>query len=188
MRPSLALALAALLALSACEPSSDSAPAPSWQEFTPEGGGFSVLLPGTPGRETQSDTSSLGVIDTIRFELPCEGDPLSYGVQYTDMPPAVLGLLRSVQNLLVARQRKLAYDLDATLLGEVENIVLGEYPGQHFKLELPDGSLGTYRIFYVGHRLYQLSVRTHADEVGAEEVSRFLDSFKLGASSDPVPG
>jgi hypothetical protein len=188
MRPSLALALAALLALSACEPSTDSEPAPGWQEFMPEGGGFSVLMPGTPVRETQSDTSSFGAIDTIIFELPREGDPLSYRVQYTDMPPAVLGLLRSVQTLLVARQKKLAYDLNATLLGEVEYIFLGEYPGQHFKLKLPDGSLGTYRIFYVDHRLYQLSVRTHADGVGAEQVSRFLDSFKLGDSSDPVAG
>jgi hypothetical protein len=154
----------------------------------PEGGGFSVLLPGTPGREIQSDTSSFGAIDTIRFELAREGDSLSYGLQYTDLPPAILGLLRSVQNVLVARQRKLAYDLDATLLGEVENIVLEEYPGQHFKLELPDGFVGTYRIFYVDHRLYQLSVLTHADGAGAEEVSRFLDSFKLGGSSDPVAG
>jgi hypothetical protein len=179
MKPSLALALAALLALGACEPSTDSEPTPSWQEFMPEGGGFSVLMPGTPGRETESDDSSFGAIETVRFELAREEDPLSYGVQYTDMPPAILGLLRGVQTLLVARQRKLAYDLDATLLGEVENIVLGEYPGKHFKLELPDGSVGSYRIFYVDHRLYQLSVRTHTDRVGAEEVSRFLDSFKL---------
>jgi hypothetical protein len=188
MRFSLTFALAALLALGACEPSTDSEPIPSWQEFMPEDGGFSVLLPGTPGRETQSDASSFGAIDTIRFELAREGDPLSYEVQYTDMPPAILGLLRGVHTLLVARQRKLAYDLDATLLGEVESIVLDEYQGQHFKLELPDGSVGTYRIFYVDHRLYQLSVWTHADGAGAEQVSRFLGSFKLSGSSDPVAG
>jgi hypothetical protein len=88
----------------------------------------------------------------------------------------------------VARQKKLAHDLNATLLGEVENIVLDGYQGKHFKLELPDGSVGTYRIFYVDHRLYQLSVLTQPDGMAAEEVSRFLDSFKLGGSSDPVAG
>ena len=188
MRSSLAFTLAVLLALSACEPRTDSEPALSWQKFMPEAGGFSVFLPGTPGRETESDTSSFGAIDTIRFELAREGDPFSYAVQYTDLPPAILGLLRSVQNVLVARHKKLAYDLKATQLGRVESVVLDQYPGKHFQLELPDGFVGTYRIFYVEHRLYQLSVVTPADDVAAGEVSRFLDSFELGGSSDPAPG
>ena len=122
MKRSLALALAVLLALGACKPSTDSEPAPSWQEFMPEGGGFSVLLPGTPSRESESDTSSFGAIDTVRFvDLVHVVDGLEHvqGMVSTclaDVPPPVRGLvgMRLIAENCIKHIRPCIYDARET--------------------------------------------------------------------------
>ena len=108
----------------------------------------------------------------------CDGDPIAYAIRYMDVPPFILSLLQGVSNLLLATQRGLASQNEATLLGEVEKISLDGHPGRHFELQLPDGTVQSYRIFYVAPRIYQMSAHRLADGVSPEAVSRFLESFR----------
>ncbi len=175
MRAHLTLAFVALVGLGGCQPSDDPAPsAATWLELRPEGGHFSVLMPGTPSQRTES----AGQTESIIFELRREGDPIAYAIRYMDVPPFILSLLQGVSNLLQATQIGIARVNEATLLGETEKITLDGHPGRHFELQLPDGTVQSYRIFYVAPRMYQLSVHALADGVSPEAVSRFLESFR----------
>ena len=178
MRAPLTLAFVALLGLGGCQPSDDLAPsAATWLELRPEGGHFSVLMPGTPSQRTESRPTPWGQVESVIFELRREGDPIAYAIRYTELAPLVISVLQGVSNLLQATQIGIARVNEATLLGEAEKITLDGHPGRHFELQLPDGTIQSYRIFYVAPRMYQLSVHALADGVSPEAVSRFLESF-----------
>lgn len=61
-------------------PSPTAPEAVDWQQFTSREGGFSVLLPGEPQRET---TSAGTVMETITFR--CQGDAMEFKVSYHDL-------------------------------------------------------------------------------------------------------
>ncbi len=171
------LAMAMFVSLAGCQRAHESGAAQDWKAFAPEGEGFSVLLPGTPIGETESQASALGVVESAWFDLEREGDKLAYRVRYDDYPPAIFGLFDGSQ-LLYARQKRIEHVVEGKIVDE-EAISIDEYEGKQFTIELPDEKLGLYRIFLIDQRIYQLTVKAAPQDISAGEVSQFLDSFKL---------
>ena len=171
------LAIAMFVSLAGCQRAHESGAAQDWKAFAPEGEGFSVLLPGTPIGETESQASALGVVESAWFDLEREGDKLAYRVRYDDYPPAIFGLFDGSQ-LLYARQKRIEYLVEGKIVDE-EAIFIDEYAGKQFTIELPDEMLGLYRIFLIDQRMYQLTVKAAPEDISAGEVSQFMDSFKL---------
>jgi len=166
------LALAMFVSLPGCQQA-----AQDWKTFSPEGEGFSVLLPGTPTGETESQASALGVVESAWFDLEREGDKLAYRVRYDDYPPGLLGLLNGSQ-LLFARQKRIEYLAEGKIVDE-EVIAIDEHEGKQFTIELPNEKIGLYRIYLIDQRMYQLTVKAAPGDISAGEVSQFLDSFEL---------
>jgi hypothetical protein len=177
MKPICALVVTALVSLGGCQQGADSQSDSGWQDFAPEGKGFSVLMPGTPTEETSSEATVFGMMDTSLFEVQPEGDKLTYTIRYDNYPPGIRAI-GNVPQLVYARQKRLEYDVQGKELS-AGDISLGEHPGRQVSLELPDGSIGIYRIFLVEHRMYQVGVQAPEEETSAEEISKFLDSFQL---------
>jgi len=71
---------AAVVLLGGCQ----SAKGQTWNEFAPEGQGFSVSLPGIPTRESLESQNRLGAMNGHRFTLQQEGEKLSYRIEYFD--------------------------------------------------------------------------------------------------------
>ncbi len=177
MRGFCAVVGTALLILGGCQQSTPSGPGPDWQEFAPEGRGFSILFPGTPSEETTRYPTAFGVIDTAWFKLEPEGEKLSYSVRYDSYPPMVLAL-GNVSQLILARSKTFEHEIQGKTIDE-EDVFLDDHTGKQLTIELPDGKLGIYRIFLIDQRMYQLGVKAAPEDASAKEISTFLDSLKL---------
>ena len=173
-----AAAIAGLLVLGGCQQNTQSQAAVDWQEFAPGGRGFSVLLPGTPTEESTSEATAFGVIDSAWFKLEPEGEKLAYGVRYDNYPPPVLALLGDASTLIFARHKRLERVVEGETIDE-EDVFIGDYAGKQVTLELSDGRLGIYRIFLIDQEMYQLGVKAAPEDASAQEITRFLESFKL---------
>jgi hypothetical protein len=164
-------------ALSACAP----ADATPWATFSPEGGAFTVAMPGTPEREQQFAQNESGTVDTrvytllldrggffkvVDLALPANVDVKAGADAVLDS--AVVGVVDSASARLVSRQK----------------IFVSNRPGRQVEAEVPESAVpggGTLkaRIYLVGPRLYELvAVVPKADAAGSAP-ARFLDSFEL---------
>ncbi len=150
----------------------------AWTEFKSEEGGFSILMPGTPTEETQTQETELGGIDVHMFTY--EEDDVAYMIGYNVLPAAILeaspadpmldgacdGQVSSVNGTEVSRQE----------------ITLGAYPGRDLEIRVDntDGITTLHsRIFLVEDKLYQVMVVGRDGQSAAADTTKFLDSFKL---------
>jgi hypothetical protein len=152
----------------------------AWREFSPEGGGFALLLPGTPTEDSDVVETKIGKLTNRMFVLQ-DGGRL-YIASYAEFPqpvadPAVIKrMLDSGRDQALARSK-------ARLVSEKE-ITLGGHFGRAV-VAAADAALIRARFYWVGQRLYQTVLLTsvgrspaaaRADESAA---AKFFESFKL---------
>ena len=150
----------------------------TWTEFSSADGAFSVLMPGTPTEETQTEDTDLGPIDVHLFTF--EKGEVAYLVGYNVFPAAVVEAATPAVLLDSARDGQVE-TVKGTLVSETE-ITLGTYPGRDLEIQV-EGSDGTSslrsRLFMVGDRLYQLVVGGPKGQSTSADTIKFLDSFEL---------
>ena len=155
----------------------------NWKEYAPPGGGFSVLIPGVPRRQTRQ--MPLGNGQTIPSHIHLGSWFAEYGIIYTDFPFTVPGP-EAAKRILDNAAKGAAAKLNAELL-HISEVTLDGRLGIALEEKLPDGRIMRARLYLDGSRLYQVAVTT-PDEKGApasavkfnEEIAtKFLDSFKL---------
>jgi hypothetical protein len=154
----------------------------AWQEFTSEEGGFAVLMPSEPVEQTQP-ASTPDSTENHMF-MARHGETAAFGVAYTDLPEDLASVEpEAMQGILdMGRDGALA-SMGGTLLAE-EVISLEGFPGRHIEFELPEerfpgGGQGVLRVYLVGSRVYQVLALAVRDYLVAEDVDRFLSSFRL---------
>ena len=163
------------------------ADAHNWEEYVPPGEGFSVLMPGTPRRQTQR--MPLGEGQTTPLHIHSLNTATAeYGVIYADYPITVTGP-EMAKRILDDGAKGAVEAVNAELL-HVAETTLGGRPGRALKEKLPDGKIMRVRLYLDGSRLYQVAITT-PDERGApasavkfheETATKFLDSFKLNGT------
>ena len=148
----------------------------TWKEFSSKEGRFSVLVPGTPSEQTQNLDTGVGAIDLHFFIV--EQDGFQYLVSYNDYPDAMVREADADKVLDGARDGVVA-NVQGRLLNEVK-VWLADYPGRELRIRIPEGrqTMRT-RLYFVGNRLYQVGVLSAEDSAAADEISKFLNSFKL---------
>src|SRR5262249_46606856 len=57
------------------------------------------------------------------------------------------------------------------------------YPGKMLQIDLQKGGMAEARVFATRRRVYVASVQVPARDAESGEISRFLDSFKLGSAA-----
>jgi hypothetical protein len=152
----------------------------SWTEFSSTDGAFSVLMPGTPTEQTQTQDTDWGPIEVHMFTVE-QGD-VAYLVGYNVFPAAVIQAVSPAQLLDSARDGQVE-TVKGTLLSE-EVITLDANPGRDLEIQV-EGEDGTSslrsRLFLVGDRLYQLVVAGPKGQSTSSNTIKFLDSFELVA-------
>jgi hypothetical protein len=150
----------------------------AWSEFSSVDGAFSVLMPGTPTEQTQSQDTDLGAIEVHSFTFEQGG--VAYLVGYNDLPAAVLEAVTPAVILDSACGGQVE-KVNGTLLNK-EEIMLGTYPGRDLEIQIQD-STGTSslrsRTFLIRDRLYQVMVVGPKGQITSPDTTKFLDSFKL---------
>jgi len=149
-----------------------------WTEFKSEEGGFSILMPGAPTEETQTQATELGDIDIHMFTY--EEKDVAYIVGYNLLPAAILEL-SSADPMLDGACEGQVSSVNGTEVSR-QTISLGAYPGRELEIRVDDAdgikTLHT-RIYLVEDKLYQVLVVGGEDQSGAEDTIKFLDAFKL---------
>lgn len=142
----------------------------NWKKFSSETGGFSVLMPGTPTEDTQTDKTDDGeTFDQHFFTLSQpQGDYLVAYSDFTEEEVRVLGADKILEAMSTELQG------DATQVLSQSTISLQGHPGRVFKYKDSDGSINNTQMFLVKGRLFLLSARA-----SDANVKRFFDSFSL---------
>lgn len=153
---------------------------PPLQEFKSEVGGFSVRVPTALKEVTQTvESPTAGPIDAHVFSGAYGS--VNYGIVYSDMPTEVISKSDPEQILDGSRNGAVS-NVNGKLVLETK-VHLEAYPGRQLVVDVrtSDGRDRTVmlRIFLVGSRLYQVLVMAPKGVVSSDEMTTFLDSFKL---------
>ncbi len=140
-----------------------------WEEYSSPEGGFSVLMPGPPTKESHEQKTRQGV---ITFNAVVANRPhASYLAAWADVPPGLpIDLDAFLKSLVLQYQGTVQQKREVELAGR---------PGLAFVLKTnnPQGQV-VGRVYHVKDRLYQLLVVGH--EAGRPaEAEKFFDTFKL---------
>ncbi len=159
--------------------------AAGWQEFTPTGGGFTVLVPGKP-TETRLQ-------EEVQYELRLPGEKADLKFGYVDPPPAspeVKG--KTPEQLVEAFAQEAGPNVKAgqmRLLSEKKLLLAGRAPGREYLLQdIRKGQFVRFRFYVVpGPRIYLLGVSSPTRQaVEGTAAERFFGSFRLTAGG-PTP-
>ena len=122
-------------------------------------------MPGTPTSQTRNQTGLTTHADTV------DVGNCGYVVTYADVPPGPPRDLDNVEKGVVnAANGELIQSKTMTIEGK---------PGLEFSFKFPGKGTGAERVFDADNRLYQLIVIGPNVDVGAEDVQKFFNSFKL---------
>ena len=133
-------------------------------------------MPGNPTYQKITTNTPLGPIDLNTYTLI--GNTATYTVAYSDYSDSMVKL-SSPESILDSGRDSAVASVQGKLLGELI-IMLDNYPGREFRVESVDGkSTFTARAYLVSHRLYQILIVTPKQDSFSNDVTKFLDSFKL---------
>lgn len=154
--------------------------ATSWQPFSSEEGGFSVMMPGEPQKSLQKLGNAFVEYDMNIYLAGYNTDGPWYLVGYADYPEQITSQF-TPQKILddeVAAMRN-----DAKVV-RVKDITFDGYPGRELEVESQedDGSIlvkQRQRLYIINNRFYMLQVSWIADGTPQENIDTFMDSFEL---------
>lgn len=138
-----------------------------WEEFAPEGGGFSMLFPTKPV-ETITEKSNYTM-----HSFATTAGRATYVVSYTDYKQIKLASAA----FLNANRDRFNKGLQATLVSSREITVDG-HTGIEFTSENPAANIRS-QLFLIGKRMFQTASVVFRDVDQTREVNRFFNSFKF---------
>ena len=156
-----------LLVLSSAVAAQEEAP-PPWARFEPEGGGFSVLMPGKP-KETIDKRPT--------FTLHSFTVTMGRGTYVASYSDYTIDSELDPKTALIKNRDKFNKRFEAALLSSREITVDG-HTGLEFASESPAVNLKS-QLFLVGNRLYQTVTMVFKDVDETRNVDRFFASFKF---------
>lgn len=156
----------------------------AWQTFAPEGGGFSISLPGLPEEATRAGRES-GQLPTQFRSYRLAAGGLKYEIARTPPLPEQFVAQPGFTDKFFAVS---STNLTRSLLAENPNIKfrlvseqavsIDGYEGREFEFDA-EGHRAVARVFLVERSIYGLGVLGAKSEMTRETVSRFLDSLAL---------
>jgi hypothetical protein len=165
-------AVAAILALAAGCHKTD------WKTFAPEGGNFSVLMPGEPQDASHTRKTPQGNLTSHLYLYSSKGT--AYAVSYLDRPASKdtatpEQILDSMRDAEVAKS-------GGKLLGTSSIKLPSGAPGREIQVSITQGD-GKHamrdRIFLVNNRLYQVMAVVPSDQLDAPDTLKYLNSFTV---------
>jgi hypothetical protein len=145
--------------------------------FSPEGGGFSIMLPGTPVYKAQTYNSALGPVVSNEYVL--DSGSRAYMIGYADYPDAMRGA--DPQVVLGGSRDGAVANVHGTLMFE-SPMSLNGYPGKDLIISIKSGGIRS-RIYYAHNRLYTVMVSGPMYEMNSTLTNQVLDSFNFTAPS-----
>jgi hypothetical protein len=155
-----------------------------WQPFASPQGDFTVLMPGEPSATPAATTTVGSLLVSIEgFVVQRYDNTVQYLVTRIDFPEDLNTEGIDPNQFLAAMQNQIVQQTNGQVLQE-RTVMVDNYPGRELKLQTTDRDrvyILTNRLYWVGRKLYQISVTVPQDLEPslAGSSAGFLDSFKL---------
>jgi hypothetical protein len=149
---------------------------PGWTSFTSPEGRFTVLMPAKPKTEVKNTDTAQGNLPLYLYSA--SNDNAYFLISYNDFPNVNES---NVQAALEAGRTGAIESMGGKLISE-RKISLGSYPGLEFSAKaVSEGSeiIANARLYFVGHRLYQLLVLAYKPHADSPDIQKFLTAFEL---------
>lgn len=150
------------------------AAAEAWREYTPDGGGYRIDMPGPPTVRTVPVPTAAGTSIPM-IEATVRTANAAYAASYVDYPKSITrgasteALLDNVRDGTSAGQT----------LRDEKSLMMGRSRGREYVVVKSDGTVAVSRIYWVGGRLYQLLVAGRPGIEIQPGTRRFLESFEI---------
>jgi len=148
----------------------------AWTSFTSAEGRFTVLMPAKPNTEVKDTNTAQGNLALHLFSAA--NDNGYFLISYNDFPNVDE---TNVQTALEAGRTGAIESMGGELVSE-RKISMGNIPGLEFSAKkISEGPeiIANARLYFVGHRLYQLLVLAYKPHADSPDIQKFLTSFEL---------
>lgn len=145
-----------------------------WQKFSSDEGKFSVMMPCKAEVDVEKpDPEDEDAVEQTFYSCSLESG--YFMVTYTDFKEVI-----DDKGMLDAYRDGIAEG--ATIVSE-KSITLGSTPGRELVLSKTTDEIEQvfkWRFYLRGHRIYALTVGTEKPRAGSPDMTKFLNSFKIG--------
>lgn len=145
-----------------------------WNQYRPEGGRFSVEMPGIPTAATVQVPIPGGKTVPMT-EATAVAGRISYIASYVDYPASVTKGAAADVILTQVRNGSAA----GNAVRDEKKVQLGRVEGREYAVVQGNGNVAITRIYWARGRLFQLVVDGRAGTEKLPETRKFLESFAL---------
>jgi len=153
---------------------------PQWKPFTSPDGRFTVLMPGMPKKESQTQKTYMGEIDLQIFAAQPPKQEVAYLVVYNDFPHSY-GQMTNPQEILNNVQEMALKTTQSNLISHRNIRSSNGHPGKEFAYINVGGKITRTRIYLAEGRLYQVMAITSKKQQKnlAKTITGYLNSFQI---------
>ncbi len=153
---------------------------PKWKLYTAPDGRFTILMPGSPERNTQSQKTYMGEINLETFIAQPPKQQVAYIVAYNDFPYSY-GQMANPE-LILNNARDMALKTTKSNLISQRNIRSSNgHPGKEIVYINSGGKITRNRMYVAEGRLYQVMAITtkKQQKTLAKTITGYLNSFQV---------
>ncbi len=153
---------------------------PKWKLFTAPDGRFSILMPGSPNRETQFQKTYMGEINLEIFVAQPPKQEVAYIVTYNDFPYSY-GEMSDPQAVLNNARDMALKTTQSNLISQRNIQSSNNHPGKEIEYINSGGKITKTRMYVAQGRLYQVMAITtkKQQKTLAKTITGYLNSFQI---------
>ncbi|MEH1874747.1 hypothetical protein [Nostoc sp.] len=153
---------------------------PQWKLFTAPDGRFSILMPGNPSKNTQSQKTYMGEITLEIFVAQPPKQQVAYLVAYNDFPYSY-GEITDPQAVLNNARDMALKTTKSNLISQRNIRSSNNHPGKEIEYINSGGKITISRMYIAEGRLYQVMAITtkKQQKTLAKTITGYLDSFHV---------
>jgi hypothetical protein len=153
---------------------------PKWQLFTGPDGRFSVLMPGMPKKNTQTQKTYMGEINVQLFIAQPPKQEVAYVVAYNDFPYSY-GQIANPQTVLNNARDLALKTTKSNLIRQRDIRSTNGHPGKEIEYVDAGGKFTKNRMYFAQGRLYQVMAVTTKKQrqTLAKTINGYLNSFHV---------
>ncbi|MBD2364346.1 hypothetical protein H6G36_24725 [Anabaena minutissima FACHB-250] len=153
---------------------------PQWKLFTAPDGRFTVLMPGMPKKESQTQKTYMGEIELEIFSAQPPKQEVAYLVVSNEFPHSY-GQMTNPQEILNNVQEMALKTTQSNLISQRNIRSSNGHPGKEFAYINVGGKITRTRIYVAEGRLYQvMAITTRKQQKNlAKTITGYLNSFHI---------
>jgi len=153
---------------------------PQWKLYTPPDGRFTILMPGSPNRNTQSQKTYMGEINLEIFVAQPPKQEVAYIVAYNDFPYSY-GEMADPQAVLNNARDMALKTTKSNLISQRNIRSSNNHPGKEIEYVNSGGKITKSRMYVAEGTLYQVMAITtkKQQKTLAKTITGYLNSFHV---------